>query len=313
MDQRSAWLLFVAALFLLGACRLSSGDANALTILSSVAQRSVSLILVSFGLSLVISAGDIDLSVGGLMSFLGMLMVACGGFGCSFHFALVLVLLLAAGVGLLQGWLTCRWQLSALVLTLGTSFLFFGLAAALFVALQRAGRPISLPQSYAVPFATGVAQSFFPALALIGLMIWRFRSLSALRHLAIGLDRKAAALAGLNSDTARIRAFVLSGLFAGGATVCLLGYQGGWTGRSGLGYELLAIAAAVVGGARITGGFLHPLNVLLAAILLRLVERLVLVAPLVTAEVQGAVMGAIVVAIALLDGRRGRSFGENGG
>ncbi len=309
VDYRSGWLL-VGCLCCLVCDLAVAPQPNIIGISWSVVRLSLPLMAVALGSAIVIAVGDIDLSPAGLISLLGVVLLVCASSGIPAWAAMVIVILIAVTVGLAHGLAVSKLGVPPLVLTLGSSFCLLGVATIVMVALQRsASRGASstvtlvLPGSYVHSwFSMGWVWVLAP---LTFISVWRHASHDGLRHLAVGSDRQAASLAAIPVPAIRMRAFIYSSALVSLGTLLLLHYQGGgWTARAGLGYELKGIAAAVIGGARISGGSLKPINVAFASLLLVAIESTTITASWITAEMQGAIIGALVVIAAVIDRTR---------
>jgi ribose transport system permease protein len=225
--------------------------ANLLNILD---QQSATLIIAAAG-TLVLVAGGIDLSVGATYSFAAVV---------SAHFALrtspVVAILLGIGaglgIGLVNGLVTTRLRVNALITTLAMSFIVAGCAS-----LVTKGNLLVLFDE--VGFAKlagsewlGVRSSIWLMLAAVVLLGWLLAATTAGRYIyAAGGNAEAARLAGVRVNGIRTLTFVLSGGAAGLAGVIdtsrVLSAQAG-AGDTALAFTVLA--GIVVGGTSILGG-----------------------------------------------------------
>jgi ribose transport system permease protein len=221
--------------------------------LSVLAGESSVILLLAIGQTLVILLGGIDLSTAALASLasvlLALLLPSAGVFG------LLGVLALTTGIGATQGFIHARAQIPSFVVTLAGLGLWSG--TALFIAHTTI--PVSEGyevvgwlegRTYRVPhaFAFGVAA----LLMLVATLRWY----SIGRHIyAIGMGEVAALLSGIRVARAKVTVFALSGLFSGlaGTVMVARTYSGNPTIADSL--LLPSIAAVVVGGTAITGGF----------------------------------------------------------
>jgi ribose/xylose/arabinose/galactoside ABC-type transport system permease subunit len=116
------------------------------------------------------------------------------------------------------------------------------------------------------------------------------------------MDAKAAEIAGVDIKRVYFAAFLMSGALVGlSALLSLVAVQrGGWAPNTGWGKELLAIAAAVLGGCRITGGRFDPVCVALATLLMFAVRDTISALSL-PVELEYVVLGVGVILVALID------------
>lgn len=258
--------------------------------------------ILAAGQTLVIITRNVDLSVGsvlGLSAFLAGDLLA-GHAGMPLVLVFLLGIALGAGCGLLNGVLVTWGQVPALVVTLGTLYVFRGLAF-----LWTDGRQVNaetLPDSFlnlGTDSLLGV-----PILVLIALVVvlgvgqW-LRDFRAGRELyAIGSNPEGARLAGVRSERRVLTAFVLAGALAGLGGVLFTARFGTVDATAGTGYELTVIAAAVVGGVAIFGGTGSVYGAALGALLLGTITSSLIVLRVEAFWQQAAIGALLLLAIA---------------
>ena len=259
--------------------------------------------ILAVGQTLVIITRNVDLSVGsvlGLSAYLAGDLLASNP-GMPLPLVFVLGMSLGAACGLLNGVLVTWGQVPALVVTLGTLYVFRG-----FAFLWTDGSQISahqLPDDFLNLGTDSIAG--VPFLVLIALVVvfvvgqW-LRDYRPGRELyAIGSNPEGARLAGVRSGRRVLVAFVLAGALAGLGGVLFTARFGTVDATAGVGYELTVIAAAVVGGVAIFGGTGTVYGAALGALLLGTITSSLIVLR-VEAFWQMAAIGALLlVAIAL--------------
>lgn len=239
--------------------------------ITSILQFATLLSLVALGQSLVVMSGGggIDLSVGGnvsLSAVIGMLALDQG-----INPALLPLVCLITGTlaGAVNGLLIARLRLWPLIVTLGSFYLFSGLALALTGGAAIAGVPAELTQwgrgtqfSIPLPFLTCVIPAF--------LIAWLILSKSAWGKwiYACGFNEHATRLVGIPVDRLRFLAYCLSGLLAGCAGFVSLSWLGSARPEIGVNLELESLTAALLGGVAIFGGRGSVIGVLAAALML---------------------------------------------
>jgi rhamnose transport system permease protein len=258
--------------------------------------------ILAVGQTLVIITRNVDLSVGsvvGLSAFMaGDLLSSHPGMALPLVF--VLGIGLGAACGLLNGFLTTWGQVPALVVTLGTLYVYRGLAF-----LWTDGRQVNaetLPDSF-LNIGTGSILGI-PYLVLIALVVvlvvgqW-LRDFRAGRELyAIGSNPEGARLAGVRSDRRVLTAFVLAGGLAGLGGVLFTARFATVDATAGTGYELTVIAAAVVGGVAIFGGTGTVYGAALGALLLGTITSSLIVLRVEAFWQQAAIGALLLLAIA---------------
>lgn len=215
--------------------------------------------LCALGMTFVILAGCIDLSVGSVVA-LSSVLVATGIDRWGLHPAVAMGLVVMAGGlwGVGQGLLVERFQVPAFLVTLGGMFLARGLAfwvSAESIGITHpflarlAGWRISLGGRGAISMTGGVF------ILVVGIAAWILRfSVFGRSVYAVGGNPESARLMGLSVIRTRVGVFGMSGLCAGLAGATASVYAGSGNPSFGVGLELDAIAAAVMGGTLLRGG-----------------------------------------------------------
>ncbi|WP_198954893.1 ABC transporter permease [Kineosporia sp. R_H_3] len=229
--------------------------------------------LMAVGQTFVLVMRHVDLSVGsvlGLSAFMAGSAVR-GDTGGPLVLALLVGVVVGVLAGLVNGALVAFLRLPALVVTLGTLYVFQGVQA-----LLTGGTRINadqLPSSvvgFGVTGFLGVPWLMWVCLlaAALGGVFLRTRR-SGRDLYAVGSNPPAAELVGIPVARRTLLAYMVSGACAGGAGVLFLARFGGVDSNAGIGYELPVVAACVVGGVNIFGGSGTVLGALLGAMLLK--------------------------------------------
>ncbi len=262
------------------------------------------LLLLAVGQTVVIVTRNVDLSVGsvlGLTAYLtGRLFVDHPGLPVVAVFAAGL--LLGAVLGLLNGVLVALAKVPALVITLGTLYVYRGI----FLTWAGSDRinASDMPSGFlslGTSSVLGIPVLTILALVVLGLVGHHLHSARSGRELyAIGSDPDAARLYGLPVTRRVLTAFVLSGALAGLAGVVYAARYGTVSSGAGLSIELQAVGAAVIGGVAIFGGSGSVWGAAIGAFLLVTINRAL---PIVGIQDfwQQAVVGALILAAIVLD------------
>lgn len=286
---------------------------------ANIVRQSVEIGLLALVMTPVILTGGIDLSVG---SLLGLCAVTFGMLWGELHWPPWLAALGAVGVGALGGCvnaaLITSLRLPALIVTLGTFSLFRGIAEAL------TGGTIAytkFPASFLAlgnSFFLGVpvqAWVFFVVAVAVWLLVHRTTAGRAFR--AIGFAPEGARYAGLPVGRRVALAYILAGSVAGVAAVIFVSRVTEARANAGVGYELAAITAVVLGGTSIFGGrgSVHGtlLGVAAVAVLGNGLSRILSITA-VSRELAGILTGALLL-VALAAGAlttRWRGAGDRG-
>jgi rhamnose transport system permease protein len=260
--------------------------------------------LLGVGETLVIVTRNVDLSVG---SVLGLSAYLVGDlFVHHPHMPVILGFVvgtaIGAVVGAINGLITTVTRVPSLVVTLAALYIVRGVDAVIVNGKQIA--PTSIPRSFqAVGYETVFGLPWIAVVVAIVIAIagYAMRSFRSSRDLyAIGSNPDAAALAGLPVGRRVFTAFVVSGSLAGFAGALFLAEFATVDSTAGSGYELLVIAAVVVGGVAIFGGSGTVLGAALGALLLNTVNQ-ALVASRISSFWNSAIAGALLLAAIAFD------------
>jgi ribose/xylose/arabinose/galactoside ABC-type transport system permease subunit len=232
------------------------------------------LVPLALAAALIISCGKIDIASGAAFSFVGMIIVAWTkhfGTGTSLLVAALFALCSVILFYLLMYMLTIFGRIPALLCSLGMAIAAQGISLVLQASIT--GRHSESGLTGMIVPLDDLRLFNWPVFTIlvvvILLAIFRYNTDAGLDHIAVGIDELASQVAGVKIRTVYLRAYIFSGLLVGlSALLFLVNVQlGGWATNMGWGKELLAIAAAVIGGSRITGGRFDPLCVALATLL----------------------------------------------
>ena len=228
-------------------------------------------VLVAIGMTLVIGTGGIDLSVGSVMAVASV--VATTSIGRGAGAAVLTALAASAAVGVLNGVLVTKAKIQPFVVTLATLIAGRGIAQ----VVSHDGELIPFENAsfeYLGKGYVGPAPFQVVAMVLAVAAAWfLMRSTSFARYvMAVGGNERAARLAGVRVDAARLTVYVASAVLAGFAGVIVTARLGTTDPANvGNGIELDAIAAVVVGGTPLSGGRVTVLGTLVGALIMEVI------------------------------------------
>lgn len=263
--------------------------------------RAVSLTaIVALGMTFVLVAREIDLSVG---SALGLSSVAAGWVlvhGAPIAVGIITGVLTGLLVGFLNGLMTVRLRIPSLIVTLGTMYAGRG-----FVYVITMGHPIyPMPQALqdlgvgkigAIPNAVYI----LAVLAVLSHFILK-RTVFGREVRAVGGNPEAARVTGINIDRVRLSVFLLTGFCAGVAGVLMLGRLNSAEPGAGISLELTVIASTIIGGTSLFGGYGTIVGTVIGTILTGiLVSALVLLH--IPAYYEQVVVGIIIIVAVTMD------------
>lgn len=282
--------------------------------LTQLAKDTSFVAIMAVGTTFVIISGGIDLSVGAiyaLASVLGALVFHAWGtegshVGGSAGLSLILGSLACVGAataaGLLNGAMIVALHVHPFIITLGTMAIYRGVAFVVTTGLSVG----SFPELFRniVRFEIGPGMSIVP----LGVMllvaaaggIYLSRLAAGRRIYAVGGNEVASRYSGIRVERVKLSVFVYSGLTAGIAALLALGYYGSASSADGTGYELNVIAAAVVGGASLSGGKGSALGALLGALVIQMISTGIVILE-IDQNYSQIIIGLVVILAVLLD------------
>jgi ribose transport system permease protein len=242
-------------------------------ILNVLRQVSVVAIL-AVGMTFVILTGGIDLSVGAVMALAGTMSAGLMvHFGLPGWVGLLAGTVLGVGLGIFNGLLVAWGRMPAIIVTLATMGIARGIGL-----IYSGGYPISGLPSWISWFGVGRV-GMVPVPVIIMLIIYALAWVLLQRtpfgrHVyAIGGNELAARLSGVKTARVKLAVYAISGLTSGLAAIILTGRLMSGQPNAGVGFELDAIAAVVLGGTAIAGGRGLVLGTLIGAVLLGILSN----------------------------------------
>jgi ribose transport system permease protein len=269
--QRQGALFFLVALLVFGTLRYG-GDWLFGQNMANVLADDVKYALIALGMTFVIMSGGIDLSVGSTALLGGVLAAQYGDQG--WPVAIAVAVAAGALLGAVQGGLIARFHLEPFIVTLAGLLVARGLA--LYFADNRAVTSDPSLTEFGQTEILGLNISVWTMFLLfaVGAGVQRYTAFGR-GVLAVGGNADAARLMGLPVNRVRGGVYVISGSLAALAGAFVASTSGSISTDSGVGWELTAIAAVVVGGTLLTGGVGSVLSTLVGVVLLQLVFNII--------------------------------------
>jgi ribose transport system permease protein len=299
--------LLIAIVALLGVFAIWVPNGHFLTagnLIDLAQQISVNAIL-AFGLTLVILVGGVDLSVGALVAFAGVVGVSLLE-PCGLWVGLIAALAVTALLGAANGFAVTSFRMPSFIVTLAMMLVARGMALRF-----NEGRPLPVPDDQPWFLAIGNTRigGWLPCpvavmMAIFGLMVVLLHLTRFGQHLyAIGGNREAARFTGIAIARHEITVYTLCGACAGIAGIIHASQLYSAEPASGQGFELTAIAAVVVGGTSFSGGIGGMAGTLIGAIVIGILDKGLNQAG-VHFSLQYIVKGLVILGAVYLDLRR---------
>jgi len=273
--------------------------------ISNILVQSAITIVIASGATLVIASGGIDLSVGSVLCLSGILMAM--GIKAELPVWLSIIIGLAGGVliGIINGILIGIVKITPLIATLASLSVVRAIAYIITDARPIYGLPMSF-RVFGTGYVLGIPYAFILAVIValcIQLIIKRTRV--GRYTLAIGGNEEAARLSGVSIWKTKIALYALAGLCASVGALILTARLNAAEALAGVGLEMEAIAAAVIGGASLAGGVASIPGTIIGAILMATLKNgLTLLS--VQPYFQQLTIGIVIVVAVFLDKIRKR-------
>lgn len=230
--------------------------------ITNLLRMSVPILTMSAAFTFIMVSGNIDLSVGSELSLASVFSAILFLNGVPFILVIVLTVCLGFVMGFINGWMVAKLRLTPVIATLITLNVYAGIARYLVpvgVSAIKSGNGLTMP-SWIAGFARdelifGLSAAFFVAIAIIAALVFlQKKTLFGKYTAAIGGNRTAAELSGINSVKMIWWLYIMLGLVAGMAGVARTSYMSIGDPGTGLGVETQCIIAVLLGGTAFTGG-----------------------------------------------------------
>lgn len=264
--------------------------------------------IMAIGLALVLLTGEIDISVGAVMSL--SVMVISKIIDYSEPLAIVAMIGVGAACGFLNGWIVAKVKVPSLMVTIGTMSIFSGLASIITNAQAKFMTP-------AYPIFTtlskgdlgGIPVTFVICL-ILAVLFWIITSKTKFGKdiYYTGANKRAAWMSGIRIDHIKIIVFIICGILAALAGPLITTQIGRSNSDAGTGQEVTAIAIAVLGGVSLDGGRGSILGVLCGMGTMGILMNMLALSGLGT-YVEMAIKGILIIAVVFIYGLVNRKTG----
>ncbi|WP_321473226.1 ABC transporter permease [uncultured Paludibaculum sp.] len=300
-------LPFVTLILLFAGLSVATPHFCTVVNLSAVIRQTAVINIMALGMTMIIVAGGIDLSVGSVMALCGLLGAMTMGQGQPILVGIGVGLLVGAVCGVVNGLLVTQLKINPFIVTLGTLGIFRGLSL-----IFSSGLPVqNMPRDFAylaegsilhIPFVLCV---LFLCAAAVHVLLEHTRM--GRYAYAIGSNQEAAFYSGIPVSFHVTAIYAAGGLLTGLAGMIETSRLMTGQPTAGQGYELQAIAAVVIGGGSLRGGEGSVVGTLIGAYIMGLLANgsdLLGISP----YLQQAIIGAVIILAVVLDELRKRKM-----
>ncbi len=312
-----ALLILCVIGFTLNPAFLSEGN------ITNLLTRSAFIGIIAVGATFVITAGGIDLSVGSMAAVIaGVMIIVMNGAVDTFGSGLTTVLIgcgcsviLGIGAGFINGFLTTKGKIEAFIVTLGTMGIYRSLVTyfadggtlSLNYDIRGTYRPVYYDSFGGLPIPVWV----FIVVAICG---WFLLNRTAFGRYctAIGSNEHVARYSAIKVDRVKTLTYVIQGLCVSLATIIYVPRLGSASSSTGVLWELEAIAAVIIGGTVLKGGYGRIGGTILGALILTTIGNILNFTDMISNYLNGTMQGLIIiVAVWLQRGNFGRKSKAN--
>lgn len=279
--------------------------------ITNVLSRSAFIGIIAVGMTFVITTGGLDLSVGSMAAFIAGVMILImnaliPSMGITWGVVLLgMVAAIGLGfiAGLTNGLLITKARIEAFIVTLGGLGIFRSLVTWLAdggtISLNFDMRTLYRPVYYDGILGISWPIIVFAVCAIIGEIVMRYTAFG--RHCAaIGSNEQVARYSAVHVDRVRTATYVILGILVGVATIMYVPRLGSASSSTGVLWELEAIAAVIIGGTTLQGGFGRVWGTVIGVLILSLIGNLLNLTDHVSPYLNGAIQGVIIILAVVL-------------
>ena len=302
-------ILALVVLVIVGAAL--NGNFLSATNITNVLSRSAFIGIIAVGMTFVITAGGLDLSVGSMAAFIAGLMILVMnamlptmGPGWPLVFVGMLTAMVAGTLaGFVNGFLITTMRIEAFIVTLGTMGIYRSLVTwladggtlSLDFGMRSVIRPIYFDSILGISWPIIV----FALVAIIGELVMR-RAAFGRHAAAVGSNDQVARYSSVNVNRVRMLTYVFLGILVGVATIMYVPRLGSASPSTGVLWELEAIAAVIIGGTMLKGGFGRVWGTVIGVLILSLIDNILNLTDGVSPYLNGAIQGVIIILAVIL-------------
>jgi len=261
--------------------------------------------IIAFGAAFVIITGNIDLSVGGQLTIVGIVLLSVLNATGSIPVAIIVAVAFSCALSAGVGFIVTKGRVPSFIVTLGMMYIYRSLSIFILDARGITGNVEAFKEisNYSIGGVFPLPLIYFIVVFFVCFYISKYTVLGR-RIYAVGSNEQATRLSGIDTDKVKIMAFVLLGLTVAISTVIEASRMNSInSASSGNEYELNTIAMAVVGGIAMEGGKGKILGVLFGIIILGVINNILTIIGM-NVYLVNAVKGAIIIGAVLLQHKK---------
>jgi ribose transport system permease protein len=273
----------------------------------AILRQSALVLIVAVGMTMLLIAGEVDLSVGASLAFAGCVAMDVTNQTGSFAIGAVAGILFGGAVGLFNGLVVTRLRVNSLIATIATLMMLQG---GVYLYTREA-----VQNGHQIPAFTTLSTGYVGPLPIpvilailifgVGAVILRFTVFGRTIY-ATGANPVAARLSGIRPARVKLILFIVTGLLTGLAGLILASLMNAGQPTAGRGFELTVVAAVILGGTALTGGRGTILGTLLGVLILKVIDNGIIILQW-DQNLQMIVPGVVIILATWLDLIRGRT------
>ncbi len=273
----------------------------------AILRQSSLVLIVAVGMTMLLVAGEVDLSVGASLAFAGCVAMDVTNQTDSVVAGAAAGILFGGAVGLVNGLVVTRLRVNSLIATIATLMMLQGGVYLYTREAVQNGHQLPaftlLSTGYVGPFPIPVILAAI--ICVIGAVILRLTIFGRTIY-ATGANSVAARLSGIRPNRVRLILFIATGLLTGLAGLILASLMNAGQPTAGRGFELTVVAAVILGGTSLTGGRGTILGTVIGVLILKIIDNGIIILQF-DQDLQMIVPGVVIVLATWLDMLRGNA------
>jgi len=269
--------------------------------INSILRSSSTVMIVAFGMTILLTSGEVDLSVGALMSFVTVIVMDVINISGSLFLGFLAVFIFCLMIGLINGLVRTMFNVNSLIATLAMMLILQGSVYIYSMA--------AIYNTHLLPFFTFIGQGFvfkipMPVIIMLFILPFFIFLLNYTKYgryfTAIGSNPSSSSLSGINNNKFKILGFVITSLLVGVAGIILASLMDTGQQGSAKGFELIVIAAVLLGGTSFKGGSGTVIGTILGILILKVIDNGIILMR-IPQEFQLVVPGVILILAVYFD------------